>query len=258
MQRRSNNASMVGERETVLHHPAPQVGQQNIALRLPKLTSCTTMLNVAQHPLNPRNLHSSPPPGSHSLSSTSASTSASSSMQSMGMAGPPADYQRFSSPPAQPHLANSDYQRFTSPPAGANLAHAPPNLYANPTGPQAAQFGGVGQQQQHYAQQGQDMHPPWAQLAGVNDVTAQMSMQFGRSAVAAGQDYMNKNVCPMLSDARNPVWADIQFQVMRHLPVAHLLHSFNVSNKYVLLKLRLVIFPWRHVSTFSLLAWLHS
>lgn len=39
-------------------------------------------------------------------------------------------------------------------------------------------------------------------------------------------------------------------QFMRHLPVAHLLHSFNVSNKYVLLKLRLIIFPWRHVSTY--------
>ena len=31
------------------------------------------------------------------------------------------------------------------------------------------------------------------------------------------------------------------------MPVAHLQHSFNVSNSYVLNKLRLVLFPWRHV-----------
>lgn len=36
---------------------------------------------------------------------------------------------------------------------------------------------------------------------------------------------------------------------MRHLPVSHLLHSFNVSNSYVINKLRIVLFPWRHVST---------
>ncbi|KAK9895165.1 hypothetical protein P389DRAFT_145553 [Cystobasidium minutum MCA 4210] len=54
-----------------------------------------------------------------------------------------------------------------------------------------------------------------------------MGMQFGRSAVQAGQDYMNRNV-------------------FSHLPVTHLLHSFNVSNSYVINKLRLVLFPWRH------------
>ena len=29
---------------------------------------------------------------------------------------------------------------------------------------------------------------------GVNDATAQMGMQFGRSAVSAGQEYVEKNV----------------------------------------------------------------
>jgi hypothetical protein len=29
---------------------------------------------------------------------------------------------------------------------------------------------------------------------GMNDATAQMGMQFGKSAVAAGQDYVEKNV----------------------------------------------------------------
>lgn len=34
---------------------------------------------------------------------------------------------------------------------------------------------------------------------------------------------------------------------MRHLPINHLRHSFNVSNLYVLKKLQMVLFPWRHV-----------
>lgn len=33
-----------------------------------------------------------------------------------------------------------------------------------------------------------------AGMWGVNDATAQMGVQLGRSAVAAGQDYMEKNV----------------------------------------------------------------
>ena len=32
---------------------------------------------------------------------------------------------------------------------------------------------------------------------GMNDATAQMGMQFGKSAVAAGQDYVEKNVSPL-------------------------------------------------------------
>lgn len=64
---------------------------------------------------------------------------------------------------------------------------------------------------------------PWA-----NDATAQMGMQFGKSAVMAGSDYVERNFT-------------------KHLPVAHLQNAFNVSNLYVLKKLRLVLFPWRHV-----------
>ena len=30
------------------------------------------------------------------------------------------------------------------------------------------------------------------------------------------------------------------------IPVTHLKHHFNVSNSYVIRKLRLVLFPWRH------------
>jgi hypothetical protein len=37
---------------------------------------------------------------------------------------------------------------------------------------------------------------------GMNDATAQMGVQFGKSAVAAGQDYVEKNV----SVAQQPAW----------------------------------------------------
>ena len=35
-------------------------------------------------------------------------------------------------------------------------------------------------------------------------------------------------------------------QINRYLPLPILKHYFNVSNSYVLHKLRLVLFPWRH------------
>ncbi|ETW75373.1 hypothetical protein HETIRDRAFT_67728 [Heterobasidion irregulare TC 32-1] len=52
-------------------------------------------------------------------------------------------------------------------------------------------------------------------------------MQLGHNAVAAGQDYVQRNLGGMI-------------------PVTHLKHHFNVSNSYVIRKLRLVLFPWRH------------
>lgn len=61
----------------------------------------------------------------------------------------------------------------------------------------------------------------------MNDATAQMGVQFGKHAFDAGQAYLDKNFT-------------------RLLPLAHLKHSFNVSNGYVLLKLRIVLWPWRH------------
>ncbi|WWC72582.1 uncharacterized protein I206_106544 [Kwoniella pini CBS 10737] len=62
---------------------------------------------------------------------------------------------------------------------------------------------------------------------GMNDATAQMGVQFGKSAVAAGQDYVEKNFT-------------------RYLPLHLIKVSFSVTNSYVLNKLRLVLFPWRH------------
>ncbi|CAG7851831.1 Protein transport protein yif1 AltName: Full=Heavy metal resistance factor 1; AltName: Full=YIP1-interacting factor 1 [Serendipita indica DSM 11827] len=65
---------------------------------------------------------------------------------------------------------------------------------------------------------------PW----GVNDATAQIGMQLGRNAVQAGQEYVEKNFGSYM------------------LPKRMLKSHFNVSNSYVLLKLKLLLFPWRH------------
>lgn len=61
----------------------------------------------------------------------------------------------------------------------------------------------------------------------MNDATAQIGVQFGKQALTAGQAYLDSHF-------------------VRLLPLAHLKHSFNVSNSYVLNKIRLVLFPWRH------------
>ncbi|KIY48353.1 YIF1-domain-containing protein, partial [Fistulina hepatica ATCC 64428] len=63
---------------------------------------------------------------------------------------------------------------------------------------------------------------------GVNDATAQIGMQLGHSAVAAGQEYMQKNFGSLIP---------------RTISVKH---HFNVSNSYVLHKLQVVLFPWIH------------
>ncbi|KAJ5566784.1 hypothetical protein N7535_006090 [Penicillium sp. DV-2018c] len=61
----------------------------------------------------------------------------------------------------------------------------------------------------------------------MNEPTAQMGFQVGKSAMAAGQEYMESNF-------------------NRYVSIPALKHYFNVSNSYVLNKLLLVLFPWRH------------
>lgn len=69
------------------------------------------------------------------------------------------------------------------------------------SGPQAGQAygnmgtaGGAQQSQYRGQQQQQQQQMPWGQFGMMNDATTQMGVQFGKSAVAAGQDYVNKNV----------------------------------------------------------------
>ncbi|MCJ1408307.1 hypothetical protein MMC19_002382 [Ptychographa xylographoides] len=61
----------------------------------------------------------------------------------------------------------------------------------------------------------------------MNDQTAQMGFQVGKSAVMAGQEYVEQNL-------------------NRYVSVGALKHYFNVTTSYVLRKLLLVLFPWRH------------
>ncbi|KAE9975517.1 hypothetical protein BLS_002571 [Venturia inaequalis] len=61
----------------------------------------------------------------------------------------------------------------------------------------------------------------------MNDPTAQMSYQVGKTALNAGQEYVEQNF-------------------NKWIPVTALKHYFNVSNKYVLNKVFIVLFPWRH------------
>ncbi|KAK4987537.1 Protein transport protein yif1 [Elasticomyces elasticus] len=84
---------------------------------------------------------------------------------------------------------------------------------------------GYPQQQQQQSGGGSYMHPAFGGF--MNDSTAQMGFQVGKSAVMAGQEYVEQNL-------------------NRYVNVSILKHYFNVSNSYVVNKLFLVLFPWRH------------
>ncbi|KAI8357232.1 YIF1-domain-containing protein [Mortierella sp. GBAus27b] len=84
------------------------------------------------------------------------------------------------------------------------------------------------QQQQHHHQQQQQQQPGIPAFPfNLNDGTTQLGMQFGRTAVMAGQEYVEQNL-------------------NRWFNRAALQPYFNVSNQYVVNKLKLLIFPWRH------------
>jgi hypothetical protein len=61
----------------------------------------------------------------------------------------------------------------------------------------------------------------------MSDGTAQLGLGLGKTAMMAGHDYFEQNL-------------------NRWVSVASLKHYFNVSNSYVLGKIALVLFPWRH------------
>ncbi|UZP37760.1 hypothetical protein NXS19_005576 [Fusarium pseudograminearum] len=61
----------------------------------------------------------------------------------------------------------------------------------------------------------------------MSDPTAQVAAQFGQTAFRHGQEYVEQNLG-------------------RYVNVSALKHYFNVSNSYVVNKLFLVLFPWRH------------
>ena len=99
-----------------------------------------------------------------------------------------------SSPYSQAQRISSDggYQRYSSPPVDAAQQQQQGfSAYAPQAAPQAQPQGY--QQARPYgnmAGQGQGGDFGWQ----MNDATTQMGVQFGKSAVAAGQDYVEKNV----------------------------------------------------------------
>ncbi|GAA5969920.1 hypothetical protein JCM3765_000369 [Sporobolomyces pararoseus] len=194
-----------------------------------------------QHPV--RQIPSASPPPPESWNSTSSSSDS---------------YQRFASPPVNYHPSgtatqlhpNYGYSANQPQPRGGATpdAYVPQNQhFSNQKGNNNVQWqsaGGYGNSiggaassnrappQQQPSQAGGGF-PGFGQsgMGGMssmmNDATAQMGMQFGSQALSAGQAYLDKNFT-------------------RLLPLAHLKHSFNVSNGYVVNKLRLLLWPWRH------------
>ncbi|PVI06035.1 YIF1-domain-containing protein [Periconia macrospinosa] len=95
-----------------------------------------------------------------------------------------------------------------------------------PSQPQSGYGYGHGQQGGQPGGGGYSNIPP-AFGGFINDPTAQLGFQMGKSAVDAGQQYMEQNFG-------------------RFISVSALKHYFNVSNSYVVNKLYIVLFPWRH------------
>ncbi|KAI0635449.1 YIF1-domain-containing protein [Trametes polyzona] len=126
----------------------------------------------------------------------------------------PQGYQRYTStPPAQPYqhpLPNQGHPSHISPPYGAPAAYQPmgpsPQPHPSAMGPNG---------------------PVDFSAWGLDNATAAFGMQLGQSAVAAGQEYVQKNLGGFI-------------------PISNLKHHFNVSNSYVINKIRLLLFPWRH------------
>lgn len=74
--------------------------------------------------------------------------------------------------------------------------------------------------QQQYAQQ-------FGNFLGVNDATAQIGLSMMNNVASTGQQYVEQNV-------------------LRVFNTTSLKPYFNVSTSYVINKIRLLLFPWRH------------
>ncbi|KIK55705.1 hypothetical protein GYMLUDRAFT_47662 [Collybiopsis luxurians FD-317 M1] len=144
-------------------------------------------------------------------------------------------------PPSTPG-SPTGYQRFSSSPGPTQQQSSPPQPQHVPAYMTSPFQHSQGQHPQGQHPQGQQpLHPPPTQQPsfipqpdafaawGMNDATAQFGMQLGSSAVAAGQEYVQKNFGGII-------------------PLSSVKHHFNVSNSYVIHKLKLIVFPWTHKS----------
>ncbi|KAJ5484886.1 hypothetical protein N7539_004874 [Penicillium diatomitis] len=128
----------------------------------------------------------------------------------------------FAPPPAQsPPLHHPVPQHVSTVP----MMRSPPPPSSQQT-PNAGYGGGGNPYQPSSAQGGGSAYEPG--FGGfMSDPTAQMGFQVGQTAMKAGQEYVEQNF-------------------NRYISIPALKHYFNVSNSYVLRKIALVLFPWRH------------
>lgn len=151
---------------------------------------------------------------------------------------------------------------YSMPPAQSPPLHHPvpqhvstvPQLRSPPP-PTSQNSYGYGQQSPAQGQQGNAggsgnfVHPAFGGF--MDDPTAKMAMGFGTQALGVGQQYLDKSVSLAgLADIRgadgqSAANVDIS-QFNRYVNVSALKHYFNVSNAYVVNKLFVVLFPWRH------------
>lgn len=119
----------------------------------------------------------------------------------------PSEYQRFTSSPT-PSPANQPQQPYLHP------ASVPAYGYAQPPAPPqqfTSPFQHNNSQQPHYSEPQSVPHahgpgqPPNLAAWGVNDVTTQLGMQFGSNAFNAGQEYVQKNVCNVVSTVKDQI-----------------------------------------------------
>lgn len=144
------------------------------------------------------------------------------------------------------------------PPSGRSTPHSPPSGYGAPPHQASGASGyaapGTTHPVQGYppqgpqagqSQGGQYGAPPpgagshfqagdFAQQFGFQDfgqagAATQLGMQFGKSAMQAGQQYMEQNI-------------------NRYVPMSSLKYYWNVNTAYVWRKIRLLLFPFRHKS----------
>lgn len=115
--------------------------------------------------------------------------------------------------PVPQHVSTVPQLRSPPPPAGSSASHH--GSYGSSPYPQQ-QGGGAGPQNM-FGQYGQFM----------NDPAAQVAAHFGQTAFKQGQELIDQNI-------------------NRYFNVHALKHYFNVTNSYVINKLYLVLFPWRH------------
>jgi protein transport protein YIF1 len=108
------------------------------------------------------------------------------------------------------------------------------------------QQGGYGYQSPPQGQAGASsyMHPAFGGF--INDPTTQMGIQMGKTAFDAGSQIVEQNVSTTCDKHQALELILIFDQINRYVNVSALKHYFNVSNGYVLQKLYIVLFPWRH------------